>query len=446
MSGTGEKTDAAMLQQWSNPDLIRHTKESVRLVNLERAYDFMDRYGLSGLVASSPTNIHYLSSHSGVSQWMGRPFTTFAFLPRQEDAPASLIMPRFTLYHLDFQPTWMPSVQGYSGPLQDEAGDIIWNDDGSPAADQNANIWPRRDGDLNGRDRTLLALFAEYDGKLSATPIYALRRALIEGAASQGKVGFEDPRIGAWLQDAGLSDLETVDATNIFKEIRMVKTAPEIDLLRVAAQKNEAALDYAIEQIEPGIPLIDIEKAHARKWGELGGTGKWCIVNINGLNSGVVEAGDFMKLDSVGSYQGYHGDVGRTVSVGEPTDELLRRIEANTKCSRVVYEAIKPGMLFKEATAMFADLMQQEGFFAVSSPHCVGLDHTDQPFYTTEPFQKRLGDGDWTFEAGTVFTLDMPHNEVGWGTSHVEDMILVKERGYEGLSSMDTSLRIRPVS
>ena len=151
-----------------------------------------------------------------------------------------------------------------------------------------------------------------------------------------------------------------------------------------------------------------------------------------------------MKLDSVGTYQGYHGDVGRTVVVGEPTDELSRRIEADTKCSRLVYEAIRPGMLFTEATAMFADLMQQEGFAAVSSPHCVGLNHTDQPFYTVEPFQQALG-RDWTFEAGTVFTLDMPHNEIGWGTTHVENMILVKESGYEGLSSMDTSLRIRPV-
>lgn len=444
MSVTGRiSMDANVLQQWSNPDLVRHTKEAVRLVNLERAYAIMDRYDLSGLVASSAINIHYLSSHSGVTQWMGRPFTTFAFLPRSEDALPTLVMPRFTLYHLDFQPTWMPSVQGYSKPLQDEAGEVIWNDDGSPAADQNSNIWPRRDSELNDRDRTLLALFAEYDGKLSATPIYALRQALIEGGASRGKVGFEDPRIGSWLQDAGLTDLETIDATNIFKEIRMVKTAPEIDLLRIAAQKNEAALDYAIEQIEPGIPLIEIEKAHARKWGELDGIGKWCVVNINGLNSGVVEAGDFMKLDSVGSYQGYHGDVGRTVVVGEPTEELSRRIEANTKCSRMVYDAIRPGMLFTEATAMFADLMQQEGFVAVSSPHCVGLDHTDQPFYTVEPFQKSLG-SEWTFEAGTVFTLDMPHNEIGWGTSHVEDMILVKDTGYEGLSSMDTSLRVRP--
>jgi len=88
--------------------------------------------------------------------------------------------------------------------------------------------------------------------------------------------------------------------------------------------------------------------------------------------------------------------------------------------------------------------MLQEGIeTGFGAPHTVGLEHTDQPV--------DLGDGplgtfdqDLTFEAGTVYTLDMPDNEVGWGTTHVEDMIAVRENGYEALSSMDTSLIVRP--
>ena len=438
-------TNEMTLQQWSNPELTRHTKEAPRLVNLERAYDIMDRNSLSGLVASTPLNIYYLSSHSGITQWMGRPFTTFAFLPRHEDALPTLIMPGITLYHLDYRPTWMPSVQAYSMPALNEAGDLVWNEDDSLAAVQLPTQWPVREGSFNDRDRKLLAIYAEYEGKLSATPIYALRKALKEGDAGSGRVGFEDPRIGTWLQDSGLMDLDPIDATNAFKEVRMVKTEVEIELLRQAAHKNETALNYAIDQIQPGFPLEQIEKAHARKWGELDGRGKWLIANINGLNSGVVEAGDFMKLDSVGVYRGYHGDVGRTVSVGEPSDELARRIEANTKCSRLVYDTIRPGMLFSEASAMFKDLMKQEGFVTMVALHSVGLEHTDQPFSNLGHLPEAVN-RDFTLEVGTVFTLDMPYNEIGWGTTHVEDMMLVHENGCEGLSSMDTSLRIRPVS
>lgn len=441
---TKTTADASNFAAWKNSAVLQHMKSAPRLVNLERAYQVMAKYRLDGLVASSPLNIYYLSSHCGITQLMGRPFTSFAFLPRDTNSEPTLVLPNFSLYHLDYRPTWMPKIQAYSNALYDGDGRILKDADGSIRATQSPSIWPMREAALNARDKTLLAIFAEYEGQLSASPIHALKRAVVEGGAAQGVIGFEDPRICTWLNDAGLNDLKAIDATNILKEIRMVKTETEIDILRLASQKNEDALNYAISLIQPGLPLSEIEAAHARRWGELGGRGKWVIANINGLNSGIVKAGDFMKLDSVGVYEGYHGDVGRTVSVGPPSDELAGRIAANTKASRLVYDAIRPGMRFADASKMFVDLMMQAGYRSMGAPHCVGLEHTDQPFMTLDDEQRPLG-RDFTFEVGTVFTLDMPHNEIGWGTTHVEDMMVVRENGCEALSSMDTSLKIRPV-
>lgn len=429
---------------YDTPLSIDHIQSAKRLVNVERAYQVMDKYGLDGLVATTSLNIYYLSSHYGIMQWMGRPFTTFAFFPRDENAPPAIILSAVMLYHLDYRPTWMPSIQAYTAPLQDESGAILLDESGQPKPNPKTSFWPVGDGPMNERDELQLALFNAYEGKVSASPLAALIRAIKEGGAAKGTIGFDDPRIAPWLRDQGVPDMKDVDAHNIFKEIRMVKTENEIDILRQASQKNEAALNYAIDQIEPGFPLEGIEHAHARKWAELEGRSKWMIANIHGLNSGVVEKGDFMKLDSVGEYKGYLGDIGRTVMVGDPPDSLVKRIEANTKCSRIVYDAIKPGMKFSEVFDMFYDLMCQEGVErGYGGPHNVGLEHADQPWPTGAEVPGTFDD-DWTFEAGTVFTLDMPYNEIGWGTTHVEDMIVVREDGYEGLSSMDTSLKIRP--
>jgi Xaa-Pro dipeptidase len=49
------------------------------------------------------------------------------------------------------------------------------------------------------------------------------------------------------------------------------------------------------------------------------------------------------------------------------------------------------------------------------------------------------------FEENMVFTLDMPYHEFGWGTTHVEDMMIVRKNGCEAITSMDTSLRIKPL-
>ena len=152
-----------------------------------------------------------------------------------------------------------------------------------------------------------------------------------------------------------------------------------------------------------------------------------------------------MKLDSVGTYRGYHGDVGRTVVVGEPSDELARRIEADTKVSRIIYDAIRPGMKYSEASRMFSALMKDEGVdIAYAAPHDVGLEHTDAPVPTGSATVPGLDPSELTFQSGTVFTLDMPHNEMGWGTTHVEDMILIRDNGFEPLSSMKTELRVQP--
>lgn len=423
---------------------IAHIQSAKRLMNVERARQIMDKYNLDGLVAATELNIYYLSSHHGIMQWMGRPFSTFAFFPRDETAPPAIILSAVMLYHLDYRPTWMPSIQAYTMPLRDESGAMMMDESGQPQANPKTSFWPVGDGPMNDRDNLQMALFDAYEGKVSVSPLAALVRAIKEGGAAKGTIGIDDPRIGPWLQDQGLPDIKVVDALNIFKEIRMVKTENEIDILREAAQRNETALNYAIEQIAPGLPLDEIELAHARKWAELEGRSKWIIANIHGLNSGVVAAGDFMKLDSVGVYKGYLGDIGRTVMVGDPPDSLVKRIEANTKCSRIVYDAIKPGMKFSEAAKMFYDLMLQEGVpNGYGGAHNVGLEHADQPWPTGGEAPGTF-DQDFTFEDGTVYTLDMPYNEVGWGTTHVEDMILVRKDGYEALSSMDTSLKIRP--
>ena len=52
---------------------------------------------------------------------------------------------------------------------------------------------------------------------------------------------------------------------------------------------------------------------------------------------------------------------------------------------------------------------------------------------------------DFAFEENMVFTLDMPYHEIGWGTTHVEDMMLVTQTGAVALSSGNMSLRVRDV-
>jgi Xaa-Pro aminopeptidase len=82
------------------------------LLNKPRAYEFMDRHGLDGLVAQLSINTFYLSDYWGSLNWPGFfDGTYFAVLPRREAAPAALVIPSFEIRRLVSEGgTWMPNV------------------------------------------------------------------------------------------------------------------------------------------------------------------------------------------------------------------------------------------------------------------------------------------------------------------------------------------------
>jgi Xaa-Pro aminopeptidase len=110
----------------------------------------------------------------------------------------------------------------------------------------------------------------------------------------------------------------------------------------------------------------------------------------------------------------------------------------------VAYDAIRPGKSFGEIVELTLDAVHKAGFrgFLIAGPHAVGLEHTDHP---TSIGPEMPGAHPMYFEENMVFTLDMPYHEFGWGTMHVEDMMVVRKTGCESLSSGDVSLRVRPI-
>jgi Xaa-Pro aminopeptidase len=429
---------AEELAKHRNPALLKHLQSAKPLVNRERANEIMDRHGLDALVAATPKNVYYLSSHDNAFYHTGIEHMLFAVLPRRADAPATLIVWGALLYHLDYRPTWMPSIEIFTAPARVERAVEIATPFDPPAMRYNRNL-VRKGAQFSERDRFQLALAAEFADKPAASALHAVRRALTAAGVGAGKIGFDDIRVYPWLRDLGLPDLQGVDAADIFKEVRMVKSAQELAVLREVSRRCESALDAAIASLHVGQAISEVEIEYRKRIGALGGDTRWLIINQDGLNSGRIERDKVIKIDSVGDYLGYVGDIGRSIVVGNPTDEVAGRNEANAKALRAAYAAIRPGMLFEEASRIVADVMRQEGYNGFASPHNVGMDHTDQPNSLARPGVRREP---LRFENGSVFTIDVPYLEVGYGSSHVEDMMVCTPQGAVPLSSGEVALRV----
>jgi Xaa-Pro aminopeptidase len=434
------------LAKFRDPARLEHLRSARPLVNRERANEVMDRYGLDALVATIPKNVYYLSSHDNAFYHTGIENMLFAVLPRRADAPPALVIWGALLYHLDYRPTWMQSIEIYTAPLPLErmSGGALPTPEqmrGDPAAVRYNRNLVRKGAKYSERDLFQLALAAEFADRPSASALHALKRALAAAGLTRGRIGFDDARVIPWMKDVGLDDLKGVEASDIFKEVRMVKSANEIELLREVSRRCETALDSAIASLHVGQAIADVEIEYRRTIGGLGGDTRWLIINQDGLNSGRIERDKVIKIDSVGDYLGYVGDIGRSIVVGTPTDETARRNEANAKALRIAYAAIRPGMPFAEVSKIVADVMRDEGYNGFAAAHNVGMDHTDQPTTLAHPLRRVEP---LVFAEGTVFTIDVPYLEIGYGSSHVEDMMVCTRSGAVPLSSGDVSLRVRP--
>lgn len=418
------------------------------LLNRERANEVMDRYGLDALVAAFPENVYYLSDYYGPMFLMSRNYTLYALLPRDESKPAALVMPGSGVYHLEHVPTWMPNIATYLiriNPKKIPERDFEMTTEEVDETPPPIMPYPTREGaPMAPRDEQLMGRYAKHAGTEHRTAGRALAGAIETAGLTRAKIGFDDPRVCGWLHEIGLTGITGMDALNVFKTIRMVKSEPEIEILRKAGQMSENAINKVIDTMEVGMPLDEIGRIHAMAMAEQGGQSEWIIANIRGLATGNVEAGELMKLDSVGSYKQYRGDVGRSVYFGEPTDEMISRIDAVGEALQIAYEAIRPGKTFKEIVDLTLKAVHDRGFpgFVIAAPHSVGLEHTDHPVSVGAEMP---GTHELRFEENMVFTLDMPYHEFGWGTTHVEDMMIVRKDGCEPITTMNTKLRVKPV-
>lgn len=417
------------------------------LLNKQRAYDIMDREGLDGLIAVAPMNVHYLSDYWGALMRMRRNFYNYALLPRDPSAPAALVVTG--VEHLRFfhnpASTWMPSVQSYVHPIYQDRRDFD-PDVEDPEHVEYGMKWPIRHDSLSPRDKEYLAFMEGNRGKASVNALYALKKAIVEAGLEGGRLGSDDPRVGPWLQEIGLPHIDVVEGTTTFRAIRMVKSPAEIEIMRDVARINEEALEATIAQLEVGMPRTRLEILYNIELAQRGARGIYLATGQAGTNQnlGTVQAQEPITFDGLCDYRNYLGDLGRIACVGEPRPELVRRAKAlEVGCQRVL-EVVKPGVTGKDVSDAVIDAVRSAGFegFFFATPHSIGLEHSDHriPIGPTLPG----GNGEFVFEEGMIFSLDMPYYEIGWGNLHVEDQILVTGDGVDPLTSCDVSLRVLP--
>ena len=254
------------------------------------------------------------------------------------------------------------------------------------------------------------------------------------------------------LEKAGV---KVVDASEIVREIRTIKSPQEIAYTRTAARMADIAIEAGIRCIRPGVTELDVcaevEYALARAGSEPAGLTsmvqsgpKTATIHAPATRRRIV-AGDLVSIDIAGVYNRYHADISRVISVGEPHADVARVIDHTVKSWPTLQEVIRDRAPVARANQAIVDYYRKVELWEdrwwiggyeygiAFPPDWVGA------FF----FDPDLDPGDRVFKAGMsiVWEADvyLPHNA---GLARVIDTWQIGEKGTEILTKLPPDLVI----
>jgi len=413
------------------------------LLNQSRARELLVRENAAGLIAHNPINQYYLSDYWGIfNRPVGYEGAYFSLFAKDEQAPAALIIPALEIRRLETlnkktsDGTWVPNVFSYSGPMDENQ---LLPDD-TPKGQDYLGWLPGQDATLEPLEQRWLNITEQLGDKMSPNAFWAVLRA-IKAAGLEGQtVIVDDVRIENWLASIGFDDINCVYNPQLFNEIRMVKTTDELLLIREAARINERAMLCAADAIYGGATWAEIESVYLSEMAKQGGQGVYLLCGLGELPAGEIRLNEPVMIDALGQYQRYHGDFGRCVVLGEPSERHQKLHSILCLGWEVAQQWLKPGVRYSELSEAVGHAVRSAGFKNFRNPivHGLGLEHTDDPKpFGVQPQTKM----DQVLQTNMVVNVDMPHTEIGWGSLHVEDTVVITDSGFELLSEADLSIR-----
>jgi Xaa-Pro aminopeptidase len=427
-------TTAALNEAPMPPSGSLSSMPSAPLINLPRAHVVMQEQSLNALVATTHRNLYYASGHMPDSV-LGdfQDLTAAAILPAGQASGATLVASDYDLAYLVTRPTWMPNLRMFGARERSSAGFLL-------------EVLSRGIGIETALREPLRELYKATRATSEPDVYSALTRALVDALPpGRLRIGFDDLRVAAEVRRRMGERVEVIDALHHFRKIRMVKTDPELHLLRKAAAINDVAVLEAAEAAAAGRPMSAMVDAYRMAMVRQGGAfmGQRGMMFGAGPDGGfvldnryaeakILTEGDVVVFDCVGKYELYHCDTARTGVVGRPSARLSALHEVVRQALEEAESRLRPGVNTEELKAIAAGILGRNGLdlgLTTLAWHNVGLDVVEY----AHPGERSAG---WIVEPFMVMNFELFHRDPDIGGVHLEDSVVVRDEGLEHLSRL----------
>jgi Xaa-Pro dipeptidase len=353
-------------------------------VRLEKLRDFMEASGLDVVVTMSPENVAYVAGVTPPSQRIVRSRHAACIVPREGRTT-------FVAVRLE-------------GPV------------------------------VRARSRLdEVELYEEF----VEDPMDVVARALRDQGLGGSRIGVETAFLpfadhGKLVRalDAG-AELVPVDAD--LARLRMVKGVSEIDVIRRIGTAAEAIHGEVARAFRDGASEQEVATFISERYAEAGGDGLTMLAVGSGERSAIlnapatrrlIEHGDLVRVDIIGTSECYYSDVARSLVAGEPDDEQRRIFRLLYDVHRRLLDAIAPGVVTSDLYRLYHEEMVAAG---LPPYHFVG--HGLGVSLHEEPFVDAVHS--IPLEAGMVLCIEPLTALDGRFGIQIEDEVLVTEDGCE---------------
>jgi Xaa-Pro dipeptidase len=404
-------------------------------VDINRAQSLLAQSRLDGLLVVSPENFDYFAGVSGypVTMWR-RAGPATALLAA--DGGAAFVVPE-TIEAAVARAN--PQAQIFSHPLWIESIDV---GAGGPEAIE---------------ERVALVTSTRRHIRPETYDL-SLVEARLQDAMTG--LGLKGKRVGVELEFIPVADMERlqallpdtcfVNSSPLIRELRLIKTAPEIDLLRRGVKLTEQGIMAALAGIDEGSIALDIRAryheacfAAARRQREVGFQAARTSVHLGPALWAMTDPwrpaqrGDLVQFDSGVWISGYQTDIGRTFTFGAATAAQERIQAALLAGYRAGLAELRPGRRFSDVFFAVEDAVRAAGFPSYARGHVghsIGsaIDGEEWPWISAT--ETRL------LEPGMVLAFEVPYYINGIGGFQNESDILITTDGHESFNSLPMEL------
>ena len=235
---------------------------------------------------------------------------------------------------------------------------------------------------------------------------------------------------------AELGGERVVFGREIVTELRGVKDAHELALLRRANELTQRAIIATSQRVELGMNGSAVAALMDAAHRKLGMSGAWCLALVgpaaaypHGENHDVVIGrGDFLLVDTGASLHGYQSDTTRTWCVaGAPDAARMKAWNAVRSAQQRAFDALKPGVLCRDIDRIARASLAADGFGGAYEHlthrlgHGIGVEGHEDPYFD--------GGNETVLAPGMTLSNEPGVYVLGKYGVRLEDIVQVTESG-----------------